>query len=754
MKVKRYSVLALFVVILLSLFFGWEIQYISFDHDLEKFFPAQDPETQFFEQYREKYENDNDFILVGLVNESGIFDQDFLLQVDSLTNLIQTIPEVSTVYSPTQVKEYVRFSLDTKLTEIPFLQIDQPENYSQDSTRIFENPSLVDFLFSSDQKSVLLYIKHAPKLDETACFNLSQAIDNQIAKFNFPEVHIAGKCFGQTFFVDLLHNELTLFLITNFLMIVLLLFIFYRSFWGVLLPLLVVGLATLWTVGTMALLGISLDLLTNIIPTILMVIGISDVIHLFTHYLGKRDAGFEKIKALKNSIKEVGMATLITSLTTAIGFLSLSTSSFTSLIEMGLFSTVGLIYAFFLTYTVLPALIALYPDDYFKIKFKQMNWEKSMNGLLEKILANSRTVMIASAGIFLIGIWGISQMKVNNYLLGDLKDDHPQRLEFSFFEEKFGGARPFEMEIVVKDDSSNIFSKEVLLELEKVDSFLTNQYGVKNLISPPIIIKQANQIYHSGRERYYKIPTSANLIKRLSNQITYHAEDLDINRYLDPNLKAARISGKIPDWGTYIDGQKNEAFFTFLAENNLRKNIFFKLTGTGYLMDLNNTYLVQNVIVGLVIAIIIIGFLFAFWFRSGKMFLLTLIPNLLPLLFIAGIMGIFGITLKISTAIIFIISFGIAVDDSIHFLTRFKHELKNNSVRQSVKNAYSTTGKAIVITSLILVGGFSTLCFSDFLGTFYIGFLISLTLLMALIADLVLLPILLVRYFGDGEDLG
>ena len=747
MKVKRYSQLTLLAVILLSTFFVWGMKYISFDHNLEKFFPAKDPETRFFQQYREKYENDNDFVLIGLVNEGGIFDQEFLLKTDSLTTRLGQIDLIESIISPTRIQEYLRLPLDAKLTAIPYLQIHQPEQYPQDSIRIFENPNLVDFLFSSDHQSLLIYVNHSPQIDEKQCQLLVDQINRVINDFNFKETHVAGKCFGQTFFINMLRNELVLFLALNFLMIIILLVFFYRSFWGVFLPLLIVGLSSLWTVGTMAWLGISLDMLTNIIPTILLVIGISDVVHLFTHYLAKRDKGMDKLEALKISIKQVGRATLITSLTTAIGFLSLATSSFSSLIEMGLFASIGLIYALFLTYTILPAVIILLPSRFIKLKSNPHSWKRRLSFSLEKVKQYRIPILWFSGFVFIMGLLGAYQLKVNNYLLGDIKAEHPQRQEFIFFEERFGGARPFEMEVTVKDDSLTIFSKEILLQLEKVDSFLMNQYGVKNLISPPIIIKQANQIYHAGRSRYYRIPHSESLLSRLERQILEHSDSLNITRFLESSQKKARISGKIPDWGTYIMGQKDDVFYEFLEKAHLKQKLDFHVTGTGYLMDLNNNYLIQNVLTGLAVAILIIGVLFASWFGSIKMFILTLIPNLLPLLFIAGIMGIFDISLKISTAIIFIISFGIAVDDSIHFLTAFKRELENNSVKEAIKNAYLTTGKAIIITSIILVGGFSILCFSDFMGTFYIGLLISLTLLMALVADLVLLPILLEKYY-------
>jgi len=173
----------------------------------------------------------------------------------------------------------------------------------------------------------------------------------------------------------------------------------------------------------------------------------------------------------------------------------------------------------------------------------------------------------------------------------------------------------------------------------------------------------------------------------------------------------------------------------------------YKVTGSAHLMDVNTSNLTKDVLGGLALAVAIIAVLFGFLLRSFKMMLICLLPNFLPLLFVAGLMGFMGIELKLSTSIIFIISFGIAVDDSIHFISRFRHELKTNNVNHAVKNTFVHTGKAILVTSLILMAGFLTLCFSDFLGTFNIGILIATTLLVALIADLTLLPVLILKYY-------
>jgi predicted RND superfamily exporter protein len=268
-------------------------------------------------------------------------------------------------------------------------------------------------------------------------------------------------------------------------------------------------------------------------------------------------------------------------------------------------------------------------------------------------------------------------------------------------------------------------------------------------------MKTANQIYHQGRIEYYHLPETPKESSQIAKRLQQYADDIQLNKLIDTSQTKAHISGKIPDWGSDVVHQKNEALEVFIEKVLGESQLEYRVTGTAHLMDLNNSFLAENVLKGLVIAIVIIGILFGWLLQSFRMIFLALIPNVLPLLIVAGIMGFAGIDLKISTAIIFIVAFGIAVDDSIHFLSRFRREICHHKVAEAVRLTYLTTGKAIIVTSLILAVGFLTLCSSDFLGTFYIGLLIAITLLVALLADLLLLPVLLVwfyRHYRKGES--
>lgn len=724
----------------------WLLQDVRFDYEVEKFFPANHEATQFFRQYQEQFGSDNDYVLIGIQHTGSIFDQAFLQEIDRLTKGLDTLPHIEAVLSPTNIQRYSRQPLGISLRQRPYLHIDAPERYSRDSMRIYSENLLVDFLFSRDRQAVSIWIKHTELLNTDGCLTLYEEINGFLEEFSFEDIHIAGKCFGQSGFIDIIQREVALFTVLNVLLIALFLWLTYRRIWGIIFPLIVVGITVAWTLSILTVQGNSIDIIGNLIPTVLMVIGISDTVHFITHYLRNLGNGMEKWPALKQTIEEVGLATMLTTFTTAIGFLTLTTSDFQSLVSLGIYGTLGLVFALLLTYSLLPALLFLFKTHQTR-KVSHDLWDRLLSQLLSWVLGHKVAILIGTGICILIGLIGTSRIVIDNYLLEDLRQSHPMQQDFVFFADKFAGARPFELYVEIQDTNQSIFDAQILAEIDSVDAYLTETYGVRSLISPVTVMKKANQILHYGSERQARIPTDSAGLEELRVYVQQFFQEQEFRRVFSSDGRSAKISGKIPDWGSHIVGQKDSTFARYISSHFPNSALSYRITGTANLLDLNTRNLAKNVLQGLLFAVIIVGILMGLLIRSLPMVWLSLLPNLLPLLMVAGIMGFTGIDLKISTSIIFVISFGIAVDDSIHFLSRFRRESKQHSLQEALRRTYLSTGKAIISTSFILSGGFLMLCLSDFLGTFYIGLLISVTLFLALLADLILLPVLLRLFY-------
>lgn len=747
---SRITLLAIFILSALSIFLASRLQ---FDYNFENFFPENDPDTEYYKFFRDQFQTDNDFVVIGLVNDEGIFDAGFLKKVDSLKLELQGIKDVVAVSSPTDLKDYKRDPLIGQVFSRPLLRFDQPEFLPLDSAYIYSGGDYVGSFFSEDAKALLVQIRHTEFLSKEGCDTLSVNLQAVVKQAGFDESHVVGRAIGQEYYVNLMQTELMIFVSLSILLVILFLILSFRSFWGVWVPIMVVLLSIIWTLALMQLTGKRIDLMLTILPTILFVVGMSDVVHIVSRFFEEMRSGRTKYEAVRIAFKEIGLATFLTSLTTAIGFLTLLSSSIRPLSEFGLYTAAGVFIAFVLAFTLLPAVLMLSkPPSILQKRPEQLFWNRFLLHGFSFTIRNRKGILIAFGLVGIVSFWGIRQVEVNNYILEDLKDGDPLKEEFRFFEENFSGARPFELSITLAHDSLNAFDKPVLDQITLIDDYLESTYGVGELISPAKIVKTAYRTYMGGNRDFFRIPDRQSDIDRLQSLIQRNELSEFLGYYVNEEQGLLRSTGKLDDLGSKIFLSKDSTFRAW-AEANVNPNLLkLKITGTASLIDSNNKYLATNLIEGLGIAFLVIALIAGLMFKSLKMVVISLIPNVFPLLMIGGIMGFSGIDLKVSTSIIFTIAFGIAVDDTIHFVSKLRLQLgTGKSLLYSLKRSYISTGKAIILTTIILCGGFLTLISSDFLGTFYVGLLISLTLLFAVISDLLLLPVLVILFFKPGS---
>jgi hypothetical protein len=750
LKEKKYNRGAKIVLTAIAVFTAFcfiLISNLGFDYNFENFFPQNDPDTEFFKSFRHEFETDNDFIIVGLVNEEGVFKSDFLHRVDLLTDSIAKLPNVLQVVGPTKFKDILIDPFSGQPFEIDLLRMDDEALLQRDSAKIYGRGEMVGTFFSEDGKALAIQINHKQYLSKQACDTLSFALQDIVYPADFDEKHIVGRALGQTYYVSMMQRELIVFVSLSIVLIVLFLFIAFRSWWGIWVPITVILLSVVWILGIMQLFGKEIDLMLMVLPTIIFVVGMSDVVHVLAKYFEELRAGKEKLDAIKVAFKEIGLATFLTSLTTSIGFLTLLTSSIQPISDFGIYTAIGVFVAYILAYSLLPAVLILSKVPSFDPKSSiQGFWNRILRNLFLWVIKFRKGILLGSLVVLVFSIIGISRVEVNNYLLEDLKDSDPLKQEFLFFENEFAGARPFEMAIMLKE-GVDLFDRDVLLEIDLIDQHLIEEYGVGALISPARIIKLAHRT-SKGKDKYFTIPKTQKEIDRLVKMIERQNQGELLALFVNQEKGIARINGKTGDLGAKKFAELNANLAAFTEKTSFSKYADYRITGTATLIDNNNSYLATDMTLGLFIAFFIVAIVVGLMFKNLKMVLICLIPNIFPLLLIGALMGYTGIDLKVSTSIIFTIAFGIAVDDTIHFMTKLRLQLsKGYSMLYALKRTFISTGKAIIVTSIILCGGFLTLIMSDFLGTFYIGLLISLTLLFAVLADLLLLPVLLIIFF-------
>ncbi len=746
-KYKGLSRWVLFGLSLTVLFLAYSSTKLEFNYDFEKFFPQEDDDLSFYKDYRTTFENDNDFILIGLVNEEGIFQQDFLQQAERLAEELRELPHLREVISPLEMKYYEFSSFGMK--ENSFFHINSPQKYAADSLRLIGSVEPVAEMLSLENNSLILIVKNIQLISKEKSDELALALQEVVDQQQFDELHVMGKIMGQKAYIDVMKNEFVKFSAISIFVLFIFLIITYRAAWGIVIPLITVALAAVGSLGFMQLSGSKLNMMTTLLPIIMLVVGMSDVVHLISKYLEEIRLGRTKVVALKNMLKKVGVATLLTSLTTALGFVTLIGVDMEPIRDFGIFTAVGVLLAFVLSILFIPSIFLFVKKPRIaQVVGVNTSWDKGLGKIFVWLCRNRKKVLVGYLLIAITSIIGATQIKFDYFLMQDLGEDDPLMLELYFFQEQFGGIRPFELAILPQGEHL-ITDYEVIKEVQKLEEYLKNSYGVNQMISPTLPYKYLNKTLRSNQAEFYKIPDNPKRFKYLKKQMQKFEGREEWAQIISEDQKMGRIFGRLIDPGSREMSFRNKDLREYFNANINTEVLDFRLTGTPVIIDESSRSVSGNIFYGLLIAFGLIGLSMGILFRSIKMAFLSLVPNLFPILLTAGYIGFASIPLNMSTAIVFTIAFGIAVDDTIHFLSRYRQEMKlGRSNLLGLRRTFISTGKAIIITSIILMGGFGALIFSDFLSTFYIGLFVSMTLIFAVITDLTLLPVLLL---GDNR---
>jgi predicted RND superfamily exporter protein len=736
------------ILFLLSLViaFSTQISRLSFDYNFENLFSTENEDLTFYNDYRKIYGNDNDYILIAFQPQSGVFDSTFLTKFELLESNINVLHGVTSTISPLSLG-YV-YKTPMGYTPIKYLRIKNNEDLAEDSIRILRSPELLESLFNTDLTDIVLVIKHSP-LDDAASKKLVNKIENAIARNGIGEYHLAGKAKAQTEFVTFIQQDFGTFLGIGTLLIIIVLWMMFRSVIIVFASLAITICVLIFTFGIMGVAGVPIDVMAALIPLLLIIVSISDLIHFLTKYKQEINEGREVSLALKNTWKDVGLATFLTSATTAIGFFTLLTAKSIPIGNMGLYTGIGVLAAFIFTILLLSSLLTIFPETIVATKDKEPIQLFSDQLLVQ--LFNKRLPVIGGfIMLALISLWGVSKIDINAKLIDDLPNGSKIKNSFIYFDNEIGGSKPWELSLKLADTSkNNFYSWEVLQQISLLEKYLIDEYGVIALQSPLTHVRLFNKAL-TGK---YALPDST-VYGSWPNAWHIFGERNHEDQVLRLDGSAGRMTGFVKDFGSKLSIEKDEHLETFISEQLNVDLLNIRLTGTTYLIDRSHHIISINLLYGLLLAVVAVALIAGMVFRNVWLVAVTLICNMLPVLLIGGTLGFFGISLSLANSIIFVVSFGIAVDDTLHFVSRYRMELKKNVTHKTaIIQAMHTTGKAIISTTLVLMAGFFLLLFSAFNTTFSIGLLISLTLLYALLVDLILLPVLLsIPYSVNSKD--
>lgn len=750
---RKWLVLAM---VLLSVMFAWYARETKVDFSFDSFNPAGDGETVFYKNYRRTFAHADNSILIAFENTQtpakGIWDAAFLTRVDSFFTGLRDIPHLDTIISPTRLSQYRRAGMG--MVARPLLAWDSDSALVQSQERLREDSLLYSMFFSEDRSLLAGVVTlDTSILDLPFRDSVSLAVRAHLEQSGLTHV-ASGVPYIRTQYVERIRTELIWFLACSVLLALGVMFWLYRNWWGILLPQLTVLLTLVWMLGLMAMMGQGLDLMSELLPSILFVVGISDTVHLTTSYQQNLQAGLGKIEAMRATLNEVGVAAFLTCITTAIGFGTMVLSPMPPLQNFGFFAAASVVFAYIVTMALLPSVLLALPREKVVRSRGSSNspiWEAKLLRINAFTRRRPGPIALGFLGLLIASGIGIALISTNTYLLDDIHHDDPAKVSMRFFEEKFYGTRSFEVAVIAAPGKS-VSDLDILTDMAKIEDYVRSQGRISPFLSLSSYLKTANRLLRGGNNRFYKLPSDQEKVEELIGFAYASNAASALAQVMEPERRVARMSARMGDIGTDRFNDLREGLDAFIQRECHPENFSYHLTGNAIIAERNVQVMRGSLLEDIFSSFLMISLVMGLLFRNWRMLIVAIIPNVIPLIVTAGAMGFLGITLRASTSIVFLISFGIAVDDTIHFLSRFRIELQEGHDRETaLRNSIAGTGKAMLITGLILLSGFMFLLSSDFGATFVVGLFTALTLAVAMASDMLLLPIL-IRWARIGPD--
>lgn len=783
----------LVIIALITVFMGYHALKVQKSYELAQLVPPSDADFKYLKNFKAQYGEDGNIVAIGL-KDTSVYKLANFNELKKLADNIGKLEGITQVLSLPRMQYLVKDTKNRKFVGKPVFsenpanqqELDSLLNFAK-TLKFYENQLVnaengATMILASMKRDIL----NSPARD-VLIKKIYKLTDQFMANTKI-ELHFAGVPVVRSMMMTKVGKELTLLLVVSLGATAFILFLFFRSLKAVLFPIVIIAVVVVWTMGMLGLFQFEITILTGLLPPILVVIGIPNAVYLLNKYHQEFRRHGSKIRALSTIIRKIGVVTLMTNTTTAIGFFVFSFMEITILREFGIVASINIMSTFVVSLILLPIFFSFLP----KPKPRELTHldRKHLNATLvnfQNIIFNHRKkVYLVLVLILAVSAFGISKMKVVAFMVDDIPPESRIKRDLAFFERNFSGVMP--LEIVV--DTRRKKGVMSLRNLQKIDDFETELRKI-DLLSPPVsminFIKATRQAYYLNDSAFYTLPTRNDqgfILQYLkTNQKDEKVTPTSklLTAFVDSTGQTLRISLKVADVGSIkMDSLVNQVVRPLVAKTfydqkavdyagmsdeelvkagakiaeDIGKEFFnprklkVNITGTTLLFIKGNKYLVNNLKNSLLLAILLISILMAALFGSFRMILVSIVTNIIPLAITAGLMGFFGVPLKPSTALIFSIAFGIAVDDSIHFLARYRQELFINkfNVPDAILTSLKETGTGMIYTSIILFFGFIVFISSEFQGTVFLGGLTSITLMSAMLANLILLPSMLLSF--------
>ncbi len=751
----RNRLLLVGILVILTVYMGYRAKDAHISYEMVQVVPTDHPEYVQYQDFKKQFGNDGAFFVIGFrttdIYKQGIFEDWWNLAHD-----IESVEGVESVEGlPTLVNVVKDTSAGVFKTVQVFPRAPKTQAEMDSSRKIAETLKFFNGLFNNPRTGATLL---AIKIDQQRLFtkervgvinHISEKAEDFAERWNV-QMHYSGLPYVKAVVADQVSQELSLFVIYSVIITSLILLLFFRSFQAVVFPLIVIGIVVIWTMGTLGILHYQITLLTGIIPALIVITGVPNFIYFFNKYHQEYRKHGNKMRAITRMVEKIGVVSLLVNLTTAVGCGVLVLTKSPVLVEFGVVAFINITLTFFISIILIPVVFIYMPAPREKhLGYMDNRWMAKVLNFADRTITQRRPMVFGAAlAVIALSVFGIMRLKSEGFILDDIPRKNTIYKDLIWFEQNFDGVMPFEV-LLDTGKKRGLIKLENLKLIAELQDTMETIPGLSQSLSLADISKFARQAFYNGDSAFYTLPEKREqgfllrYLKGLSGGSDSIAQALT-----DTTLQYARISVKAADVGSVrmkgILTQLDSACKVIFAGTDFK----WKFTGTSVLFMHNNHYLISSMGRGLWWSILIIMLTVLPLFRSPRKILITLIPNLIPLAFTAGMMGYFGIPLKPSTVIIFSIAFGITIDSSLHLLAKYKQELENHSydLDKIVRISTRETAASIIYTTVVLFFGFGIFALSSFGGTVALGVLVSFTLLVGMISNTLLLPSLLLTF--------
>ena len=759
--ILRYRLFLLLLLISLTAFMAYHASKVELSYEFARAIPTDHPKYKEYQEFRRKFGEDGNLLVIGIQTDK-LFEEKTFNNYSSLQRALKRSSGVEDIISVPSAVDLVKDSTTERLRALPIFRDTILSQQEIDSSKnIFLSlPFYKTLLYNPDTHSWLMGVRiNKNIMNSKKRIGVVESITSQAFDFgknNNLQIYLSGLPLIRTEMATRIANEMRLFLLASVILSAFILLLFFRSVGTMLLSLAVVIIGVVWSLGTIHLLGYKITLLTALIPPLVVVIGIPNCIYFLNKYHTSFNETGEKRTALIEMVGRMGVVTLFCNLSAAIGFAVFALTRSDVLKEFGEVAGTNILLLFFISLILIPVVLSYMPPP--KSRHTKYLENPSLNRWLDRLeywsLNHRKLIYITTSVIVVIAIAGILKLKSVGYIVDDLPRSDKIYTDLKFFEKNFKGVMPLE---IIVDTKRKYGVTKVFANLEKIDTlsrYISTMPDIARPLSIAEGLKFAKQALFDGDSSDYTMPTASDLpaLKEYLNVKTDTTGGKNsftklVSSFMDSAKQQARISVNMADVGSKrlphildsIQSKANELF----ADTAKYKVM---LTGTSVTFLEGSSFIIHGLKESIMWAFLLIALCMLYLFRSFRILICSLIPNIIPLLITAGVMGWVGIPLKPSTVLIFSVALGIAIDVTIRFLVNYKQELPlhNHDLKATVIETIHSTGISIIYTSLVLIAGFVIFCFSGFGGTKALGWLTSLTLVTATLTNLVLLPAILI----------